>query len=247
MILVCPSCNTRYFAKSDSIGPQGRAVRCASCGHKWHVEPEMPGAALEVDELAGLEPPRTPEPVRAAAPATPSIRAHVQNQRGERARRTGWSLWGGIGALLVAGVVGSFFAREAVVRVWPKSASAYAVFGLRATDTGLQFAEVTADRLNQPSGPILSLKTTVENLTASDKLIPFVRVSVQDDNAREVGAWIVALDQAMLSPHQRVRVTASIPAPPKDARNIRLAFIDKPDLATPIVYGHSEKADAKAT
>ena len=37
MILVCPSCDTRYFADDTSIGKEGRRVRCATCGHAWHA------------------------------------------------------------------------------------------------------------------------------------------------------------------------------------------------------------------
>lgn len=39
MILTCPSCGTQYVVKDDAIPPQGRQVRCASCGHSWRQEP----------------------------------------------------------------------------------------------------------------------------------------------------------------------------------------------------------------
>ena len=40
MILTCPSCGTQYVVKDGAIPPQGRQVRCASCKHSWHQEPE---------------------------------------------------------------------------------------------------------------------------------------------------------------------------------------------------------------
>ena len=40
MILTCPSCGTQYAVKDGAIPPQGRKVRCASCGHSWQQEPE---------------------------------------------------------------------------------------------------------------------------------------------------------------------------------------------------------------
>jgi predicted Zn finger-like uncharacterized protein len=43
MILTCPSCGTQYVVKDDAIPPGGRQVRCASCKHSWHQDPE--GAA----------------------------------------------------------------------------------------------------------------------------------------------------------------------------------------------------------
>lgn len=54
MILECEKCNARYEVPDDSIGPQGRKVRCAKCGHDWvqmGAEPE------EMPESIAEEPP----------------------------------------------------------------------------------------------------------------------------------------------------------------------------------------------
>ena len=45
MILTCPACGTQYVVKDGAIPPQGRQVRCASCKHSWHQDPEP----LELD------------------------------------------------------------------------------------------------------------------------------------------------------------------------------------------------------
>jgi predicted Zn finger-like uncharacterized protein len=50
MILTCPSCGTQYAVKDGAIPPQGRQVRCASCKHAWHQDPEA--APLELDQSA---------------------------------------------------------------------------------------------------------------------------------------------------------------------------------------------------
>src|SRR4051812_27457596 len=43
MILTCPNCGTQYVVKDGAIPPQGRQVRCASCKHSWHEDPEPAG------------------------------------------------------------------------------------------------------------------------------------------------------------------------------------------------------------
>ena len=63
MILTCPNCGTQYVVKDGAIPPQGRQVRCASCKHSWHQDPE---AAAEGE----LQP--EPEPV-AATPEEESV------------------------------------------------------------------------------------------------------------------------------------------------------------------------------
>lgn len=40
MILTCPNCGTQYVVKDGAIPPEGRQVRCASCKHSWHQNPE---------------------------------------------------------------------------------------------------------------------------------------------------------------------------------------------------------------
>ena len=42
MKVSCPSCDTRFSISAAALGPQGRKVRCARCGHKWFVEVPLP-------------------------------------------------------------------------------------------------------------------------------------------------------------------------------------------------------------
>ncbi len=65
MILTCPECGTKYVVKDGAIPDGGRKVRCASCKHSWHQDPEV--TAAEVEALTEVEPDPamgyTPEPV----------------------------------------------------------------------------------------------------------------------------------------------------------------------------------------
>lgn len=68
MILVCPSCATRYIVPDTAIGVNGRQVRCAACKHSWFQQ----GAQLEpraaVPEPAPVSAP-TPAPIPQPEPA----------------------------------------------------------------------------------------------------------------------------------------------------------------------------------
>jgi len=61
MILTCPNCGTQYVVKDGAIPPQGRQVRCASCKHSWHEQPELDTAteAEAVIELGAEDEPET--------------------------------------------------------------------------------------------------------------------------------------------------------------------------------------------
>ena len=67
MILTCPSCGTQYAVKDGAIPPQGRQVRCASCKHSWHQDPE--GGPAEASPAPAEQQPghRAAAPILAAA------------------------------------------------------------------------------------------------------------------------------------------------------------------------------------
>ncbi|HEX6071587.1 MAG TPA: MJ0042-type zinc finger domain-containing protein [Sphingomicrobium sp.] len=72
MILTCPNCGTQYVVKDGAIPPAGRQVRCASCKHSWHQDPETTTAPEPVAKVAaepesvGPEPPDDNESVAEA-------------------------------------------------------------------------------------------------------------------------------------------------------------------------------------
>ena len=67
MILTCPNCATQYVVKDGAIPPHGRQVRCASCKHSWHQDPE-PAAELQMGPE--MQPAEATEPDETFAEAT---------------------------------------------------------------------------------------------------------------------------------------------------------------------------------
>lgn len=67
MLLVCPSCRTRYVVPDAAIGMDGRTVRCANCKHSW-----FQGGAIPVVAPA---PPIAAPPVAAPPVVTATVSA----------------------------------------------------------------------------------------------------------------------------------------------------------------------------
>ena len=68
MLLTCPNCGTQYVVKDGAIPPQGRQVRCASCKHSWHQDPENGPPAEELAE----------QPQPSAEPEQPEPRGQAE-------------------------------------------------------------------------------------------------------------------------------------------------------------------------
>lgn len=69
MILTCPACDTKYVVKDGAIPAAGRQVRCASCKHSWHQDPEPALTEMEsvTVDFAASHAPAPDDPVEAIA------------------------------------------------------------------------------------------------------------------------------------------------------------------------------------
>lgn len=227
MILTCPSCSTRYFADGANLGPKGRTVRCAACGHTWRaseadakppaVEDDVAEADIEADLDADLEAsapsvetaPKPPE--RPLVPGVPNVRASLV-------------AWGAVGVLALTVMTLAVVFRVEVVRLWPRTAAAYAFAGFTVTAEGLVFDELVAEPGYTDGEPTLTISALVRNTSERNRPVPDVRVSLMDEEGEEVFGWVVSLSVDSLAPREAARFTALLAQPPADARDVELRF-----------------------
>ncbi len=69
MELNCPDCGAHFVVPDGAIGPKGRKLKCAKCGHTWR---QMPPDQDSPPEAPSVAPPVAPRPPpRAEAPPRP--------------------------------------------------------------------------------------------------------------------------------------------------------------------------------
>jgi predicted Zn finger-like uncharacterized protein len=121
MILTCPDCATSYFVDDDRVPPQGRLVKCSSCGNRWRAKPE--GAPEPEPGSPSLRP--TPDVVADVRVVRPEVTddldviGPVGKAKAKPDRKPAVALIAGlVGAVgLVAGLGAIIVMRQALVSV----------------------------------------------------------------------------------------------------------------------------------
>ena len=256
MILTCPACATSYFVDDAKIGSEGRTVRCASCGERWLAklpQEDAPPAPVVSDErraesAAARRAQRLKEAQEAAQAAASAEDGPILFAAQTRSRKktgpqispmlitAGMAV--GVVALLGAAVV----MRVDVVRIWPQSASAFALVGLAPNPTGLALEGIKADRILKDGQAALSVTGAIRNVSNSALIAPPLRITLTDPAGKTLAVQIAKPDGVTI-PVGAVRYFAvSIIDPPALARDMDVDFVlDKPVQKAPPANGSDKR------
>ena len=231
MILVCPSCDTRYFAEDSSIGKEGRRVRCATCGHAWHAKLQEEGETDPTPDDTGLTREQV-ERLRQTAQANSKARAgpHAEYRAREHAKRKkaqGRAVgiaWLATGFVFLSMVGGAVLFRNEVAQAFPRAASIYRLVGLDVNRFGLTLENVAAKRSFDGTTPVLTVTGSAVNNSDEARPTPELRVTLKDEGGKEVQTWTDKLAVAELKPGERTEFTSRFEAPPVETYRLTVTF-----------------------
>jgi predicted Zn finger-like uncharacterized protein len=225
MILTCPECQTRYRADAAQFPADGRKVRCARCAHVWQQlppEPEAePALASAISGQAGApESVASPEPV--SAQAEPARKFIVEPALADR-------LGVLVGWLALAGMIfligwTCFRFRDQITTLWPQSSSLFATFGVAVNVRDIAIDDWSYHREMENGAPVMVVTGRLVNRSSRELTVPLVRVSLTDDNQRELYHWTKSPPQATLKPGQSLSFSMRLPNPPQGASHLQLRF-----------------------
>lgn len=238
MILTCPACATSYFIRDDAMGPDGRKVRCQSCGEVWRATPDEPleltltpqatAAAAPVVPPASSPAPE-PEPAPASLAETPApelpraFRARADRQKKLRRAAAHGVVWAGLASVFVGLIAAAFLFRVQIVQAFPRAASAYAMIGAPVNVVGLDFEALTAKAAPNHPGMVV-VSGALRNVRDAEIVAPPVRVALLDANGAEVGSKIVAIDAPPVLPGKVQGFAVLIPDPGGHGAGIGVDF-----------------------
>lgn len=241
MIICCSRCETSYEVEPSYFEPDGRKVKCASCGIVWfqgYIRPEdieafeKSHAKTPAEEKSGQESDfgpnedATSDDIKSEAQR---LVAAAQQKLDGRKRRSKQAIstvvsWGALAATiaLVAGL--SVHYRHNIVKMLPSSAQLYARLGMPVNVRGMSFANVVYKRDFENGLPILAIKGEVVNLTNHEIILPRVRFGLLDSTDQELYHWTVRVDKKPIGPNARVRFITRLASPPTGAEGLMVRF-----------------------
>jgi predicted Zn finger-like uncharacterized protein len=246
MIVSCPTCSTRYTLSDESLGQDGRKVRCARCGHTWWQMPDRP----EPDEVV----PDALTEIRLANPTKPAAKTAAKTKvkppkapRAKPARSTviGFALLG----LLVAGAAaGAYLGRDAIVRSWPPAALLYDTIGMPAEPPGfgLELRNIRSEQKIEGGITVLLLDGEVANGTDVERTLPPLRVITFGPEHKLLQSWTIEPSAETLGPGASANFHHSQPDP-GPVTEVTITFGGPPPGLEPPAAGKpAEKAPEKA-
>jgi predicted Zn finger-like uncharacterized protein len=161
MILTCQKCTKRYLVDSESIGQEGRTVRCVSCGHVWTQPPSEDRflkAVNSIDDDLQDDPP---------SPSSPGL---------------GWG-WASFIVVLLALTILFITGREYISRQWPTIQPLYQRLGFKLPKPGAGLSIKNAFHLQQQKDGrrYIVVKGEIVNTQQEARAIPPLRIYLRGD------------------------------------------------------------------
>lgn len=256
MDIACPECAAAYEIDEATIGPSGRKVRCAACGHVWRVspaaaetaappEPEaLPEANATTDpapaepaseEPAAETPPALPEPVEEQPPPkTRWLKDPKKGGGGPGAFRKilNWRT-GAIAAAMIL-VAGGIHQRERVVRHLPQTARLFAAVGLPVNLRGIEIRSVQSRVVEDSDETVLVVEGELVNVANRRVDVPRLHFSLAGADGRQVYVWSAQADRGVLQPGETLVFRRRLAAPPAEAKAVSVRFLTRSDITAGI-------------
>ena len=231
MILTCPACATSYFVPDAAIGPNGRRVRCKSCGHDWHAVSE--DAPLDLAEVAAAVAPASPldaplnEEPAAPPPLPQAFRAREQERRRAREAVRQGLAWGLLIVLIMAVMVSAYIWRDSIVARVPGLATAYKAVGIHTNAVGLEFEAENARYAAHDTSRVV-VSGALRNIRDYEIVAPPIRISILDNAGREIDHKIIRIDGPPVLPGKVEGFAAILPNPEGRFATASMTFITEP-------------------
>lgn len=224
MILVCPSCQTRYLVANSAIGPAGRQVRCAACKHSWFESaPPEDGTTDLVSSQGGETSDVGDPPSWLASAPTHAIDSGDSDYRPRRnpAKYYSWAA-AGAGIVMIVLVI--------ALIVWGATRKGPAEPKVDpATLLAVDVSRPPERRMLDSGKELLAISGVVKNPTQVTLNVPDIRAELHDANGHTVYGWTIPAPVRSLAAGGATTFDSAEVDVPRDARSLKLVLASAED------------------
>jgi predicted Zn finger-like uncharacterized protein len=244
VIVSCPACATRFSLDASLLGPNGRNVRCAKCGHRWRQEAPavaaestsfatgLPGGDISAPAGEAAMPPMAPglaallggRDAAKSSTSSPAAMAVPPKLRPERpARRNGMWPWVLVAGIVCGLLVAVYFLQTPITRVIPQAGKIYAWLGLGKLDptVALKIGNLKSE---QRSG-LTSVRGDIFNEAETPLKIPPLLLIALDATGNPLGkGYMFRTQETDIAPGETVTFRILYQDAPKGMKSFKVTF-----------------------
>jgi predicted Zn finger-like uncharacterized protein len=214
MLIVCPNCAKTYLVRAIELGSKDRLVRCGACQTSWRPD-EMNVEARSEPMPDPVAPPfqadHAPSSDLSAKPPEPRLRARLGLVRlGATAAAVA-----GLSFVALNDQAGSLFSR------------AIDWIDANIPGNGLQGISLTnlKTSIEAEQGEVaLTIEGEIRSDSKSVKTLPSLRFTMRDEAQNTIFQWMIPAPAATIAKGEALPFKARLASPPRDAKNISIAF-----------------------
>jgi predicted Zn finger-like uncharacterized protein len=236
MIITCPECDTQYLLPDDSVGRNGRKVKCTECAYIWTQRPEIIQEKIQeyTPELQQDFPEDTPimdaeefarevdlidpfkarrEPIFAPAPVT-----NDAPFKDLLVKTLGLAM-----VFLLVLLGGAVAIRFTAISWWPPVAMLYDSLGIPAPAPGANLALKDVKAII--NGNKLEVSGMLDNPTPAVQFMPILRIRLNGEKG-VLKDWDINLYGKSLPAGKGAGFQYSLQDAPAAGQNVTLFFVD---------------------
>lgn len=229
MILVCPSCDSRYLVPATAFATGPRPVRCARCGHGWQaslppiVQDALDQAAAGLDDAAGQF--AAPPDAAAPLPAGSNLPALPQEAAPWRNPRFVGVVAGGLAVLLA--LLWLLLDRHAIAARMPWMGGLYRAVGLSVAqaEEGLVLRQVRSERRYEEGTMRLIVEGEVYNGAGASVDVPDIHASALGPDGKAMQSWKIDAPAARLAVGEAAPFRSAVTTPEGTVAEVNLSFV----------------------
>ena len=218
-----------------------RQVRCTDCGKRWRAQPlgeldlvSTPEEGAVAQEPATIVSAKAPEPALAELPGEKlpkAYRARADAERRLKEAAGAGIIWAGMSAVLVVMIASAVVFRVDMVRLWPRTAGAFASVGLPVNRVVLVIEQLSAEPSLQDGHAALTISGVLRNIENKAVSAPPLRLSLLNPAGKRVGGKVAAAAYPLVPPGETRHFAIAILDPPSTAKDQEIGFVLDPGAA----------------